>query len=132
MVAMSKEVSATGRRKTATARVWIQEGTGRILVNNKEAPAYFCRPVLIMQIEQPLQAANVINKIDIKVRAKGGGLSGQAGATRHGIARALCLFNPELRPVLKRNGFLTRDSRMVERKKYGRPGARARYQFSKR
>lgn len=132
MSATVREMSATGRRKTASARVWIREGTGRILVNQKDADVYFCRPVLIMQINQPLQAVDLHGKLDIHITAKGGGLSGQAGAVRHGIARALCLWSGDLRPKLKRGGFLTRDSRMVERKKYGRPGARRRYQFSKR
>jgi small subunit ribosomal protein S9 len=128
----TKEVSATGRRKNAAARVWLNEGTGRIVVNDKEAMAHFCRPTLMMQIEQPLIAAGMKGKVDIRVSAKGGGLSGQAGAVRHGIARALIRFNTELRSVLKKGGFLTRDAREKERKKYGRPGARKRYQFSKR
>jgi len=127
-----KKNSATGRRKEAAARVWLSEGTGEILVNGRPAPKYFCRPVLMMQIEQPLVATNLMGKLNIKVSTKGGGLTGQAGAVRHGIARALCRFNPELRSVLKKGGFLTRDARAVERKKYGRPGARKRYQFSKR
>lgn len=131
---MSQEgiTSATGRRKSATARVWVTEGTGQIVVNNKPAAVYFCRPTLLMLIEQPLLAASMQDKLDIKVTSKGGGLSGQAGAVRHGISRALCMLDPELRPILKRGGFLTRDAREVERKKYGQPGARKRYQYSKR
>jgi small subunit ribosomal protein S9 len=121
-----------GRRKESTARVWIKEGTGRIVVNERDAAAYFCRPTLMMRIEQPLEAVGLKGKVDVVASAAGGGLSGQAGALRHGIARALCRYNPELRPALKRGGFLTRDSRMTERKKYGQPGARRRYQFSKR
>lgn len=131
---MSQEVNvaATGRRKSATARVWLTEGTGQIIINKKTAEAYFCRPALLMQIEQPLVAANMKGKLDIKVTSKGGGLTGQAGAVRHGISRALCLMDPELRAVLKRGGFMTRDAREKERKKYGQPGARKRYQYSKR
>lgn len=124
--------SATGRRKSATARVWLTEGTGEIVVNKKPAEVFFCRPTLLMQIEQPLVAVNMKGKLDIKVSSSGGGLSGQAGAVRHGIARALCELDPELRPILKKGGFLTRDARAKERKKYGQPGARKRYQYSKR
>jgi len=127
-----KEISATGRRKNATARVRMVEGTGAIVVNKNDALAYFCRPTLMMQIEQPLVATGMKGKVDIKVTAKGGGLTGQAGAVRHGIARALCLLDPELRAVLKKGGFLTRDARVKERKKYGQPGARKKYQYSKR
>ncbi|MBM4352761.1 MAG: 30S ribosomal protein S9 [Deltaproteobacteria bacterium] len=129
---MTERKSATGRRKEANARVWITDGTGKIVVNDRPAEVYFCRAVLMMQIEQPLNAVNMKGKLDIHVRAHGGGLSGQAGAVRHGIARALCSYNPEFRPALKKGGFLTRDARATERKKYGRPGARKRYQFSKR
>jgi len=132
MTAKASEFSATGRRKSSTARVWIKEGTGSIVVNHRDAGAYFCRPTLIMKIEQPLVAADLHGRVDIKITASGGGLSGQAGAVRHGIARALCLYNPDLRSVLKRGGFMTRDARKTERKKYGQPGARKRYQFSKR
>jgi len=132
MIVKKTEYSATGRRKTSTARVWISEGSGQILVNRKDAGEYFCRPTLMMKIEQPIIAADMRDKLDIHVTATGGGLTGQAGAVRHGIARALIIFNPDLRSVLKRGGFLTRDARKKERKKYGQPGARKRYQFSKR
>lgn len=127
-----KEIGATGRRKEATARVWIIEGTGKMTVNNEDAADYFQRPTLLMQIEQPLVATNMMGKLDIKVTTKGGGLSGQAGAMRHGVSRALCEYNPEFRSALKRGGFLTRDAREKERKKYGQPGARKRFQYSKR
>lgn len=126
------EFAATGRRKEAAARVWLTEGTGRLIINKRDGAAYFCRQTLLMKIAQPLVATEMEGKVDIKVTASGGGLSGQAGAVRHGIARALCRLNPELRGVLKRGGFLTRDPRRVERKKYGQPGARKKYQFSKR
>lgn len=132
MIVKKTEYSATGRRKTSTARVWISEGSGQILVNRKDAGEYFCRPTLMMKIEQPIIAADMRDKLDIHVTATGGGLTGQAGAVRHGIARALIIFNPDLRSVLKRGGFLTRDARKKERKNYGQPGARKRYQFSKR
>ncbi len=132
MSGATNEFSATGRRKNSTARVWLKEGTGKIIVNRREVLEYFCRPVLLMKLEQPLEATDLKGKVDIMVRASGGGLSGQAGAVRHGIARALLQFDPELRSVLKRGGFLTRDARKVERKKYGQPGARKRYQYSKR
>ena len=132
MSASENRFYATGRRKTATARVWLEEGTGKIVVNKKEGDEFFCRPVLMMQIEQPLVATNLKGKVDIMARTAGGGLTGQAGALRHGLARALCEYDPELRSVLKKGGFLTRDARMKERKKYGQPGARKHYQFSKR
>ena len=132
MSGATNEFSATGRRKNSTARVWLKEGTGKIIVNRREVLEYFCRPVLLMKLEQPLEATDLKGKVDIMVRASGGGLSGQAGAVRHGIARALIQYDPELRSVLKRGGFLTRDARKVERKKYGQPGARKRYQYSKR
>ena len=124
--------NGTGRRKSSVARVFLKKGTGKITVNGKDIQDYFGRETSIMIAKQPLALTNHVETFDIQINVHGGGESGQAGAVRHGIARALCLLNPELRPVLKRNGFLTRDSRMVERKKYGRPGARARYQFSKR
>jgi len=110
----------------------LTEGTGEIVVNRKAADVFFCRPTLLMQIEQPLVAVGMKDKFDIKVTSSGGGLSGQAGAVRHGIARALCALDPDLRPILKKGGFLTRDAREKERKKYGQPGARKRYQYSKR
>lgn len=123
---------ATGKRKNAVARVWIKPGAGVITVNDRPVLQYFARPVLRMIIQQPLQTANRMDQFDVNVTVAGGGLSGQAGAVRHGIARALTHFEPELRPPLKRGGFLTRDSRVVERKKYGRKKARRSFQFSKR
>ena len=123
---------ATGRRKNAVARVWIKPGKGEIIVNGKKAPQYFARPVLRMLITQPFLVADRYNQFDVFCTVKGGGLSGQAGAVRHGISRALQLYEPDLRPILKAAGFLTRDSRMVERKKYGKPKARRSFQFSKR
>lgn len=123
---------ATGKRKDAVARVWIKPGKGLIQVNAKDYKAYFARPVLQMLLQQPLNAANRSTQYDINVTVMGGGLSGQAGAVRHGISKALTYFEPELRGVLKKGGFLTRDSRTVERKKYGRVKARRSFQFSKR
>ena len=123
---------ATGKRKDAIARVWIKPGTGKIIVNKKERDVYFARPVLQMVIDQPILAAERKDQYDIIATVAGGGLSGQAGALRHGISKALTYFEPELRPVLKKGGFLTRDSRVVERKKYGRKKARKSFQFSKR
>jgi small subunit ribosomal protein S9 len=123
---------ATGRRKESTARVWLKAGTGIITVNGRELNAYFGRETSKMVLNQPLDILEQKGKVDVTVNVKGGGLSGQAGAIRHGIARALCSFNPEFRPALKKAGFLTRDARAVERKKYGQPGARRRFQFSKR
>jgi small subunit ribosomal protein S9 len=123
---------ATGRRKEATARVWIKAGDGAVTINGRDINNYFGRETSKMVMFQPLEILEQKGKIDLTVNVKGGGLSGQAGAIRHGIARALCAFNPEFRPVLKKAGFLTRDARAVERKKYGQPGARRRFQFSKR
>jgi len=123
---------ATGRRKDAVARVWVKPGTGRITINNKEEKVYFARPVLRMILRQPLIAANRDGQFDVIVTVSGGGLSGQAGAVRHGISRALVAYEPGLRAVLKPGGFLTRDPRAVERKKYGKPKARRSFQFSKR
>jgi small subunit ribosomal protein S9 len=123
---------ATGKRKDAVARVWIKPGNGKIDVNGRESPIYFARPVLRMLINQPFVAANRFGQFDVWCTVKGGGLSGQAGAVRHGISRALTYFEPALRPLLKEQGFLTRDSRVVERKKYGRHKARRRPQYSKR
>jgi len=123
---------ATGRRKNAIARVWIKPGTGRITVNNKEEKVYFARPVLRMIVRQPLIAASRDGQFDVIATVSGGGLSEQAGAVRHGISRALVNYEPGLRAVLKPGGFLTRDPRAVERKKYGRPKARRSFQFSKR
>jgi small subunit ribosomal protein S9 len=123
---------ATGRRKDAVARVWIKPGLGRVTVNGKDEKIYFARPVLRMILRQPLIAANRDGQFDVIVTVVGGGLSGQAGAVRHGISRALVAYEPGLRPVLKPGGFLTRDPRVVERKKYGHPKARRSFQFSKR
>ena len=123
---------ATGKRKDAVARVWIKPGKGTITVNDKDFSKYFARPVLQMLLKQPLAAANRLTQYDIRVSVSGGGLSGQAGAVRHGISKALTYFEPDLRGVLKKGGFLTRDSRTVERKKYGRVKARRSFQFSKR
>ena len=123
---------ATGRRKDATARVWIKPGSGKIIVNGRDQEVYFARPVLRMMIAQPFEAADRADAFDVYCTVKGGGLSGQAGAVRHGISRALTYFEPSLRGVLKAGGFLTRGSRVVERKKYGRKKARRSFQFSKR
>lgn len=123
---------ATGKRKNAVARVWIKPGAGKILVNTREVEVYFARPVLRMLIQQPLVASSRTGQYDVICSVSGGGLSGQAGAVRHGLSKALTYFEPELRSVLKRGGFLTRDSRVVERKKYGRAKARRSFQFSKR
>jgi small subunit ribosomal protein S9 len=123
---------ATGRRKEATARVWLKSGDGTVTINGRDINNYFGRETSKMVLFQPLEILEQKGKIDLTVNVKGGGLSGQAGAIRHGIARALCAFNPEFRPMLKKAGFLTRDARAVERKKYGQPGARRRFQFSKR
>ena len=123
---------ATGKRKDAVARVWIKPGTGAITVNGRDWETYFARPVLRMLIRQPFAAANRTGQYDVNCTVKGGGLSGQAGAVRHGVAKALSAFEPDLRPTLKTGGFLTRDSRVVERKKYGRHKARRSHQFSKR
>ncbi|MCL4766288.1 MAG: 30S ribosomal protein S9 [Hyphomicrobiaceae bacterium] len=123
---------ATGKRKDAVARVWLKPGHGRITVNDKDFAQYFARPVLQMLLRQPLNAASRSDQYDIVATVAGGGLSGQAGAVRHGISKALTYFEPELRGVLKKGGFLTRDSRTVERKKYGRMKARRSFQFSKR
>lgn len=123
---------ATGRRKDAVARVWIKAGKGNITINDKTIDQYFARPVLKMIINQPFEVANRVNEFDVVCTVKGGGLSGQAGAIKHGISRALNVYEPELRDCLKKAGFLTRDDRAVERKKYGRAKARRSYQFSKR
>jgi small subunit ribosomal protein S9 len=123
---------ATGKRKNAVARVWIKPGRGLATVNGKPLDQYFARPVLRMVLSQPLVIVNRITQYDLTVTVSGGGLSGQAGAVRHGLAKALTYFEPDLRPALKKGGFLTRDSRVVERKKYGHRKARASFQFSKR
>jgi small subunit ribosomal protein S9 len=123
---------ATGRRKNAVARVWIMPGNGKLTVNGREGSVYFARPVLQMILNQPFTVADRVDQYDVWCTVKGGGLSGQAGAVRHGVSRALTLFEPTLRGVLKKGGFLTRDSRVVERKKYGKRKARRSFQFSKR
>jgi small subunit ribosomal protein S9 len=123
---------ATGKRKNAVARVWIKPGSGRVTVNGRDQETYFARPVLRMILSQPFEAVARVNQYDVVCTVKGGGLSGQAGAVRHGISKALSLYEPALRPSLKSGGFLTRDSRVVERKKYGRAKARRSFQFSKR
>jgi small subunit ribosomal protein S9 len=123
---------ATGKRKDAVARVWIKPGSGKITVNGRALEVYFARPVLRLVLNQPLVAASRVDQYDITVTCNGGGLSGQAGAVRHGLSRALTFYEPELRGVLKKGGFLTRDSRVVERKKYGKAKARRSFQFSKR
>ena len=138
MILPEKEVDdlgrsyATGKRKDAVARVWLKQGPGNIIINGKSSDDYFARPVLRMLINQPLVASDRKGQFDVICSVTGGGLSGQAGAVRHGISKALVLFEPELKKVLKSGGFLTRDSRVVERKKYGRRKARRSFQFSKR
>ena len=123
---------ATGRRKEATARVWVKTGNGSMMINGRPMNEYFGRETSIMVINQPLQVLEQMGKIDMTVNVRGGGLSGQAGAIRHGLSRALTRMNPDHRSPLKKAGFLTRDARAVERKKSGQPGARKRFQFSKR
>ena len=123
---------ATCKRKNAVARVWLKPGSGKIVVNTRTLETYFARPVLRMMIKQPFTASNRQGQYDVNCQVSGGGLSGQAGALRHGVSRALTYFEPDLRGVLKKGGFLTRDSRVVERKKYGRKKARRSFQFSKR
>ncbi|MBN7786677.1 MULTISPECIES: 30S ribosomal protein S9 [Ponticoccus] len=123
---------ATGKRKDAVARVWIKPGSGKVIVNGKDQDKYFARPVLQLILRQPFQIAGVEGEFDVFATVKGGGLTGQAGAVKHGISKALQLYNPELRGALKAAGFLTRDSRVVERKKYGKRKARRSFQFSKR
>jgi small subunit ribosomal protein S9 len=129
---MATQQITVGRRKESVARVRIAPGTGNITINGRTMDEYFGRETSKMILVEPLKLVDQMGKLDIFVNAKGGGLSGQAGAIRHGISRALCDYNPEFRPVLKKAGFMTRDARAVERKKYGRPGARKRFQFSKR
>jgi small subunit ribosomal protein S9 len=123
---------ATGRRKNAVARVWIKPGSGKVTINTKDETVYFARAVLRMILRQPLVVAGRETQFDVVATVLGGGLSGQAGAVRHGISRALVNYEPDLKPVLKKHGFMTRDSRMVERKKFGRAKARRSFQFSKR
>ena len=128
----AKRYYATGRRKTAAARVWVSEGTGKLTINGRQADDYLCRPVLTMHVREPLALLERIDSIDVTATVRGGGMTGQAGAVRHGIARALTVLDAELRPALKSAGFLTRDPRAKERKKFGQRAARARFQFSKR
>ena len=123
---------ATGKRKDAIARVWIKPGSGKVVVNGKDMNVYFARPVLQMILRQPFDVAGVADQFDVMATVKGGGLSGQAGAVKHGISKALQLYDPSLRAALKAAGFITRDSRVVERKKYGKAKARKSFQFSKR
>ena len=123
---------ATGKRKDAVARVWIKPGSGKVTVNGKDQDAYFARPVLQLILRQPMQVAGVEGEFDVVATVKGGGLTGQAGAVKHGISKALQLYEPSLRGALKAAGFLTRDSRVVERKKFGKRKARRSFQFSKR
>lgn len=123
---------ATGKRKDAVARVWIKPGSGKVVVNGRDQTVYFARPVLQMILRQPFEVAGVDGQFDVMATVKGGGLSGQAGAVKHGISKALQLFDPSLRAPLKAAGFITRDSRVVERKKYGKAKARKSFQFSKR
>ena len=129
---MKDKWSATGRRKSSIARVTFTNGKGKFLVNNRDFNEYFHRDTQKMIIKQPMELLDIGDKYDITIKVQGGGASGQAGAVRLGIARALCEANPENRPILKGNGLLTRDARKVERKKYGQPGARKKFQFSKR
>ena len=123
---------ATGRRKDAAARVWVKRGTGQMKINGKDVSEYFARPVLQLILAKPFETAERVGVFDVVATVRGGGLSGQAGAVRHGFSRALTLFEPGLRPVLKAGGFLTRDPRVVERKKYGKAKVRRSFQFSKR
>jgi small subunit ribosomal protein S9 len=123
---------ATGKRKNAVARVWLKPGSGKITVNGRDSEVYFARPVLRMVMNQPFLVAERVSQYDVIATVLGGGLSGQAGAVRHGISKALTYYEPDLRPVLKQGGFLTRDARVVERKKYGKAKARRSFQFSKR
>jgi small subunit ribosomal protein S9 len=131
-MATLQQFYGTGRRKTSVARVFIRPGQGQISVNDRTFEDYFPREALRLMVAQPLELTGTTGQLDIKVNVAGGGLSGQAGAVRHGISRALLVYDGNLRPQLKRAGFLTRDPRMKERKKYGQPGARKRFQFSKR
>lgn len=129
---LEKRFYATGKRKTAIARIYMKPGSGSILVNKRSFDNYFTRDSLKMMIQQPLELVGKKDQFDFFINVRGGGISGQAGAIKHGIAKALVEFNEEFRPILKRAGFLTRDSRIKERKKYGQPGARKRFQYSKR
>lgn len=132
MAVYMEQWTATGRRKSAVARIYLRPGTGTITCNGREFDNYFPRATGRMQILQPFELTETLGQFDVVVNVRGGGQSGQAGAVRHGITRALLAYNPELRPVLKKAGFVTRDARVVERKKAGQPGARKKFQFSKR
>jgi small subunit ribosomal protein S9 len=132
MMKTSKRVYATGRRKRSIARVWAEPGSGKVIVNGADLLTYFKRDTLKMVIEQPVDQCGLTNKLDVFATVCGGGLSGQAGALRLGISRCMVIMDEELRKTLRAGGFLTRDARIVERKKYGQPGARKRFQFSKR
>lgn len=132
MAVYMEQWTATGRRKSAVARIYLRPGTGNIICNGREFDNYFPRATGRMQILQPFELTETLGQFDVVVNVRGGGQSGQAGAVRHGITRALLAYNPELRPVLKKAGFITRDARVVERKKAGQPGARKKFQFSKR
>lgn len=127
-----KEFYATGKRKCAIARTWLRPGSGQIVINGRPVDTYFSRETAKMVVLQPLELTDTVGRFDILVNVTGGGMSGQAGAVKHGISKALLVYDVNLRPVLKKAGFLTRDSRVKERKKYGQRGARARYQYSKR
>ncbi|RME49301.1 MAG: 30S ribosomal protein S9 [Deltaproteobacteria bacterium] len=129
---MSERYYATGRRKTSVARVWIWPGSGKMTVNKRPVEEYFTRETAKMILKQPFEITDTLNKFDVMVNVRGGGISGQAGAIKHGISRALLAVNPDFRAILKKAGFLTRDARIKERKKYGQPGARRKFQFSKR
>jgi small subunit ribosomal protein S9 len=125
-------INATGKRKSAVARVYLRSGTGRIIVNQRELEVYFPMETTRNLVRKPLQLVNLESELDIRINVRGGGVEGQAGAVKHALSRALAILNPELRPVLKKAGFLTRDARIKERKKYGLAGARRAYQYSKR
>ena len=129
---MTDQIHAVGRRKSSVARVYLTEGTGELSINGRKVDEYFGSPSRRYQVFQPFEATETMGKFDVKINVRGGGMTGQAGAIRHGITRALMLFDGEHRAVLKRAGFVTRDARAVERKKYGQPGARKKFQFSKR
>ncbi|MGD8512417.1 MAG: 30S ribosomal protein S9 [Deltaproteobacteria bacterium] len=129
---MAEAYYGTGKRKTAVARTWLKPGKGRMTINQRDVDDYFRRETAKMIVEQPLVLTDTYGSFDVKVNVSGGGISGQAAAVRHGISKALLQVNPEFRPILKRAGFVTRDSRIKERKKYGQKGARARFQYSKR
>ena len=129
---LSFPIQAVGKRKTSIARVWMQPGNGNILVNKRRLEEYFGRETLRMVVRQPLELTGAVGRYDFQINVQGGGISGQAGAIKHGVSKALLVLDPSLRAVLKKAGFLTRDSRIKERKKYGLRGARARYQYSKR